>query len=95
MADIQTYVVHTVLLTGLGLAALSLIVLIVIQRRHQIAERMRFEGVALETAVANKARVRAIIDGTTIGLATLNGEGRIQSLCRCVISASARHTTRC
>ncbi len=77
-ASVSPYVTHTVLLAGFMLGALILAVFLILQRRARLAERIRLEHAARESAAAGEARVRAIIDNARAGLVTLDGRGRIE-----------------
>ena len=76
--SVGSYVLHTLLLAGFMLGALLLGVLILLQRRARVAERIRFEHAATLTAAVGEARVRSIIDNARAGLVTLDSQGHIE-----------------
>ena len=77
--SVVTDVIGTVLLVGFVMGATFLTVLILYQRRQRLAERLRYEHAAMETAAANELRVQTIIDSTRAGLITLDPDGRIET----------------
>jgi two-component system, NtrC family, C4-dicarboxylate transport sensor histidine kinase DctB len=76
--SVGSYVLHAVLLAGFMLGAALLGVLILLQRRARVAERLRLEHAASLTAAAGEARVRTIIENARAGLVTLDDRGRIE-----------------
>ena len=78
-SSVLTDVASAVLLVGFVMGATFLIGLILYQRRQRLAERLRYEHEAMETAAANEFRVQTIIDSTRAGLITLDPEGRIET----------------
>lgn len=79
ISPIGTDVNNALILAAFIMGAVVLIGLILFQRRARLDERVRFEHAAMESAEANEARVRAIIDNTRAGLVTLGANGLIES----------------
>jgi two-component system C4-dicarboxylate transport sensor histidine kinase DctB len=78
-AGIARQAARNATLAAFVFGALVLATTIFLQRRARLAERLRYERAAMQTAEANEARVRAIIDNTRAGLLTLAADGRILS----------------
>ena len=78
-ASVLPDVTGAVLLVGFVMGATFLAGIILYQRRQRLAERLRYEHDAMETAAANEFRVQTIIDSTRAGLITLDPEGRIET----------------
>ncbi|MEN8130007.1 MAG: ATP-binding protein [Pseudomonadota bacterium] len=75
---IQEQVHRAMALSGFMFALFALIILFLIQRRHRIHEKIRFEQTARKTIEESEARVRAIIQNTHAGLVTTDQDGEVE-----------------